>query len=58
MKGKIIPLIQVGRGDHIRANFGDKPFVYEVPTLSTETMSNLWRPNPFIHIDLRVYEPR
>lgn len=38
MKGKIVPIIQVGRGDHIRANFGDKPPVYEIPTPPTETI--------------------
>lgn len=56
-KGKIIPIIQVGRGDHIHTNFGGKPFAYEVPTLTTEIMRNLWRPNPLIHISLRACEP-
>lgn len=57
IKGKIIPIIQVGRGDHIRTNFGDKPLVYEIPTLTTEIMRNLWRPNPLVHIGVQECEP-
>lgn len=57
LKGKFIPVIRVGQGDHIRTNFGDKPLTHEVPTLTAEIMRDLWKPNPFIHIAPQECEP-
>lgn len=42
--GKFFPMISQGPGVHIRANFGDQPFAYGVPSLSAEEIQNALKP--------------
>lgn len=36
VKGKLFPIVSLGPGTHIRANFGEEPFVYGMLSLSAE----------------------
>lgn len=40
VKGKIFPIVNLGPGTHIRANFGEDPFVHGMLSLSAEEIQN------------------
>lgn len=40
VKGKLFPILTLGPGTHIRANFGEEPFVYGMLSLSAEEIQN------------------
>lgn len=44
MKGKLYPVVGMKRtGEHIRANFGQTPFIYDIDAMMKQEQTKIWK---------------